>query len=49
MEKIVIVAKETANYYGLIELLKVLFPECEICTVSPDKESPEACPKDFLS
>lgn len=49
MEKIVILTKGTAHDPGLIELLNDLFPDCEICTVSSNRESPEACPNHSLS
>jgi len=49
MEKIMVVTKETDNDRTLIELLKALFPECEICTASLNSEGLETCPKDSLS
>jgi hypothetical protein len=49
VEKIVIATKGTANDPGLIELLNMLFPECEICTVYTHRESPEPCPNHSLS
>ena len=49
MEKIMVVTKETDNDHTLIELLKALFPECEICTASLNSEGLETCPNDSLS
>lgn len=49
MEKIVVVTKGKENDHTLIELLKALFPECEIRTVSLNSEGIETCPDDSLS
>jgi len=49
VEKIVVVTKGTNKDRGLIELLKALFPECEIRTVSLNSEGLETCPNDSLS
>ena len=49
MEKIVVVTKGTNKDRGLIELLKALFPECVIRTVSLNSEGLETCPNDSLS
>ena len=49
MEKIVVVTKGTNKDRGLIELLKALFPECVIRTVSLNSEGIETCPDDSLS
>ncbi len=49
MKKIVIVIEETANDNGLITLLNALFPECEISTVSLNREGLETRPNDPLS
>jgi hypothetical protein len=38
VEKIIVVVPGKAADEDLTALLKVLFPECEIVTVSPDKE-----------
>ena len=48
MEKIVIVTNGSENDHGMIELLKALFPECEIRIVSRKGESYEDCPKSSL-
>jgi hypothetical protein len=49
VEKIVVVTKGTDEDRGLIELLKALFPECVIRTVSLNSEGIETCPNDSLS
>ncbi len=49
MEKIVVVTKGKENDHTLIELLKALFPECEIRTVSLNSEGLETCPNDSSS
>ena len=47
MEKIVVVTKGTEEDRGLIKLLKALFPECEICTVSLHSDGPDTCSNDL--
>ncbi len=44
MEKIVIVSKQMDSDDGLIELLNVLFPDCDIYTASHTEEGLEVCP-----
>ena len=39
MKKIVIASEKTGNDERLIELLRALFPECEICAVLASPES----------
>jgi hypothetical protein len=46
MERIVIVTDGSEIDQGMIELLKPLFPECEIQIVSRKGESSEVSPKD---
>lgn len=46
MERIVIVPNGSENNHGLIELLKALFPECEIQIVSRKGESSVDFPED---
>jgi len=48
MERIVIVTDGSENDQGMIELLKALFPECEIKIVSHKEEGYVDCPKDSL-
>ena len=48
MERIVIVTDGSENDYSLIELLKAIFPECEIQIVSGKEKSSEASPMDSL-
>jgi hypothetical protein len=49
VKKIVVVTNGTDKDRGLIELLNALFPECEIRTVSLNREGLETCPNDSLS
>jgi hypothetical protein len=49
VEKIVVVTKGTDEDRGLIELLKALFPECEIRIVSLNSEGLETCTNHSLS
>lgn len=46
MEKIVVITNATSNDNTLIKLLKELFPECEICTVSLYGDGLETCSND---
>ena len=46
MERIVIVTDGSENDHGMIELLKAMFPECEIQTVPHTGENPVDYPKD---
>ncbi len=48
MERIVVVTNGSDNDQSLIELVKALFPECEIQIVSRKGENSSDCPKDSL-
>ena len=48
MDRIVFVTDGSENDHGMIELLKALFPECEIQIVSRKGESYMDRPKDSL-
>jgi hypothetical protein len=48
MERIVIVTDGSEYDHGMIELLKAIFPECEIKIVSGKEKNSEASPMDSL-
>ena len=43
MEKIFIISRETESDQLLIQLLNALFPECEICAISPGNDNSRTC------
>jgi hypothetical protein len=48
MERIVIVTDGSENDHSMIELLKAMFPECDIQIVSRKKDGYVDCPKGSL-